>query len=114
MHHGSITGIHSFVEILPPLKDYFRCIDEPNKSDLIWTKDLNGMYLDYYAMPKIGSYLSSNIIAVDLENNTAAIPGDGNVSVTFTYTFDAARFLVAALDLDQWPKQMRIHGDTVT
>lgn len=65
-------------------------------------------------MPKIKSYLSSNVIVLDLAKNAAAIPGNGNVPVTFSYTFDVAKFLIAALDLDHWPKQMRICGDTIT
>jgi len=48
-------------------------------------------------MPKVKTYLSPNVIAIDLAHNMAAIPGDGNVPVTFTYTFDIAHFLVAAI-----------------
>lgn len=49
-----------------------------------------------------------------MENNAAGIPGDGNTPVTFTYTFDIARFVVAALDLEKWPRELRIVGDELT
>ena len=81
-------------------------------------------------MPKVKTYLSPNVIAIDLAHNMAAIPGDGNVPVTFTYTFDIAhflvaaiscrgaflsrRFLVAALDLETWPETMKVVVNIVT
>ncbi|KAI0170699.1 NmrA-like family protein [Pestalotiopsis sp. NC0098] len=40
--------------------------------------------------------------------------GTGDEMVTFTHTFDVARFLVAALDLDKWPRELRISGDVMT
>ena len=49
-----------------------------------------------------------------MEHNAAGIPGDGNAPVTLTYTFDVARFVVAALDLEAWPRELRIVGDEVT
>lgn len=54
------------------------------------------------------------MLVLDVENNMAAIPGDGNMPVTFTYTFDIARFIVAALDLEEWPREFRIAGDEMT
>ncbi|GKU08415.1 hypothetical protein FLAG1_11209 [Fusarium langsethiae] len=34
--------------------------------------------------------------------------------MTLTYTFDVARFVVVALDLPAWPRELRIVGDTLT
>lgn len=34
--------------------------------------------------------------------------------VTFTYTFDVARYVVAALDLAAWPEESCVAGDTLT
>lgn len=65
-------------------------------------------------MPHIKPHLSPNVIAVDLANNMTAIPGTGNVPVMFTYTFHLARFIVAALDSEEWSQTMKIVGDTVT
>lgn len=49
-----------------------------------------------------------------MEHNAAGIPGDGNTPVTLTYTFDVARFVAAALDLEAWPRELRVVGDEVT
>lgn len=38
------------------------------------------------------------VISVDLERNTAVIPGDGNTPVTFTHTFDLGKFVDRVLD----------------
>lgn len=53
-------------------------------------------------------------MVVDIPNAAAGIPGTGNEPITFTYTFDVARFVVAALDLPTWPRELRIVGDTLT
>jgi nucleoside-diphosphate-sugar epimerase len=60
------------------------------------------------------SYLKPNVFAIDIASRVAAIPGTGDVPVTFTYTFDLARFVVAALDLEQWSEESRVVGDEVT
>jgi nucleoside-diphosphate-sugar epimerase len=102
------------VEILPPLQDYFDCIDELAKTNLEWSVVLNGIFLDYFSAPPIKSYLAPNAFVIDMANNTAAIPGTGDEMVTFTHTFDVAKFLVAALDLAKWPRELRISGDEMT
>jgi nucleoside-diphosphate-sugar epimerase len=104
----------SAIDILPPLEHYFDAITVLRTSGLIWAEVHNGIFLDYFGMPKVKTHLSPNVIAIDLAHNMAAIPGDGNIPVTFTYTFDLARFLVAALDLETWPETMKVVGDTVT
>lgn len=53
-------------------------------------------------------------MVVDIENRAAAIPGSGDVPVTFTYSYDAARFVAALLDEPLWDKESKIIGDTVT
>lgn len=99
---------------MPTLLDYFDAIEELKRSDLQWTVFLNGCFLDYWAMPHIKSYLKPAPFAVDIAHRAAAIPGDGNKRVTFTYSFDVARFVVASLDLESWPEESRIAGDTLT
>jgi nucleoside-diphosphate-sugar epimerase len=84
------------------------------KSGLQWTVFLNGCFLDYWAQPHIESYLRPSPFALDIEHKEAAIPGDGNSRITFTYSFDVARFVVASLDLEEWPEQSRIAGDVLT
>ncbi|GLA80540.1 hypothetical protein AtubIFM56815_001364 [Aspergillus tubingensis] len=102
------------VSILPPLEDYFASFKALENSNLKWAPVYNGTFLEYIAPPTLKSYHPHSVLVLDVENNMAAIPGDGNVPVTFTYTFDIARFVVAALDLEEWPREFRIVGDEMT
>lgn len=102
------------LEVLPQLKVFFDGQDELRRSGLEWTVFHIGMFMDYYATPALKSYLKPHIAAFDLENKVAAIPGDGNVPVTLTYSFDMARFLVASLDLEHWEEESRVVGDEIT
>lgn len=102
------------LQALPPLKVYFKAIEVLKQSNLQWTVFLNGILLDYFGPPGMKSYLKPNVFVIDLANRVAAIPGDGNTPVTLTYSFDLARFVVAALDLEEWPEESRVVGDEVT
>lgn len=74
----------------------------------------NGTFLEYFAPPALKTYHPASVLVLDMEHNAAAIPGDGNAPVTFTYTLDVARFVVAALDLKKWPRELRVVGDEIT
>ncbi|KAL4966430.1 uncharacterized protein BDV14DRAFT_198887 [Aspergillus stella-maris] len=102
------------VEVLPQLEDYFAAIETLRKSDLEFTVFHCGLLLDYYGGPGFKSQMKHNIIVIDLANKMAAIPGDGNAPVTFTYTIDLAKFVVASLDLTAWEEESRAVGDTLT
>lgn len=83
-------------------------------TDLEWTLVVNGIFLDYYAMPHIKTTLQPNVMVLDIQNRSAAVPGSGDVPVTFTYSYDVVRFIAALLDMPRWSKESRIIGDTVT
>lgn len=51
---------------------------------------------------------------VDIANKVAAIPGTGNDIVSFTYTFDVAKFVVKLLDLPKWEETTYVYGDKAT
>lgn len=51
---------------------------------------------------------------IDMANKTAVIPGTGNDVMSFTYSFDAARFVEAALDLPHWEEELFCYGDKRT
>jgi nucleoside-diphosphate-sugar epimerase len=102
------------LQVLPQLKDYFAAIETLEGSNLEWTVFHNGIFLDYFGGPSMKSYLKPNVFVIDIANRIAAIPGTGDVPVTFTYTFDLARFVVAALDLEKWEEESRVVGDAVT
>ncbi|KAL4926738.1 uncharacterized protein BDV17DRAFT_293318 [Aspergillus undulatus] len=101
-------------KVLPQLKYYFDAIETLKHSGLEWTVFHDGIFLDYFGGPSLKSHLKHNVFVIDLANKVAAIPGDGNATVTFTYTFDLAKFVVAALDLEQWPQESRVVGDEMT
>lgn len=84
------------------------------KTSLEYTVVINGFFLDYYVQPHVKSYLSGLTVAVDIANKVAAIPGSGNVPITFTYTFDIAKFVSALLNQSSWDKESYIIGDKVT
>lgn len=64
---------------LPLYAGKFEPIDLLEKTSLEYTRFSNGMFMDYWFDPYIPSAFSSNIpVWVDLANNFAAIPGDGN------------------------------------
>ncbi|KAF4211863.1 hypothetical protein CNMCM8980_000641 [Aspergillus fumigatiaffinis] len=102
------------LQVLPQLKDYFKAIELLKEADLQWTVFLNGIFLDYFGPPELKSHLKPNVFVLDMKNHVAAIPGDGNAPVTFTYSYDLARFVVAALDLEEWQEESRVAGDTLT
>ncbi|KAL6399420.1 Isoflavone reductase like protein P3 [Ilyonectria robusta] len=100
--------------ILPPLQSYFDSLDALEKTSLEWAVVHNGTFLDYYAPPTLKSHYDHGTVVLDIPNAAAGIPGTGDEPMTFTYTFDAARFTIAALDLPSWPRELRIVGDTLT
>ncbi|KAL4952041.1 hypothetical protein BDW69DRAFT_195986 [Aspergillus filifer] len=81
----------SAVEVLPQLKDYFAAIDTLKESGLEWTVSHCGILPDYYGRPGSKTQMKHNNVVIDLDHNVAAIPGDGNMPVTFTYTIDLAK-----------------------
>ncbi|KAH7268884.1 hypothetical protein B0J15DRAFT_579344 [Fusarium solani] len=102
------------VKELPVLKHYFQAIETLRQSPLEWTIFQNGCFLDYWGHPHIKSYLRPSPFGIDIAGKVAAIPGDGDTRFTVTYSFDVAKYVVAALDLDEWPETTRIAGDIIT
>ncbi|KAM0467687.1 hypothetical protein ACHAP7_011654 [Fusarium lateritium] len=83
--------------------------------DLEWTVIHNGTFLDYF-FPSSGikTHYNHGTVVVDMLNNAAGIPGTGDEPMVFTYTYDVAKFVVAALDLEAWPEELRIIGTKLT
>ncbi|PYH41951.1 uncharacterized protein BP01DRAFT_376654 [Aspergillus saccharolyticus JOP 1030-1] len=52
--------------------------------------------------------------AIPYPQEVAGSSGDGETPVTSTYTFDLARYVVAMLDVKDWPEESRVVGDPVT
>lgn len=80
-------------------------------STLEYTLFYVGYFLDFWGHPRVKTNQLPNIIAVDIEHNVAAIPGSGDVPVTFTHTRDVARFVAASLELPKWDRESYVIGD---
>ena len=73
-----------------------------------------GFLTDYYATPSIKTYMAPMVAVIDLEHDTAAIPGSGHTPVAFIHTFDLAKYVDAALDLEKWEPEYYVIGDKLT
>lgn len=65
-------------------------------------------------MPYVESNLKPLTFVLDMANKAASIPGTGDEQMTFTYTKDLARFVVAALDLQRWNYPMVCYSAKTT
>ncbi|EKG10250.1 NmrA-like protein [Macrophomina phaseolina MS6] len=99
---------------LPFSKMKLDAVEELKKTSLEWTRFNNGYFMDYWGMPHIKSHMPPTLPVLDVANKVAAIPGDGNTPVVFTYTYDVAKFVVAALDLPNWDDEYYVVGDRLT
>ncbi|KAF5008658.1 hypothetical protein FDECE_5070 [Fusarium decemcellulare] len=98
----------------PPAMAKKSALVELESSALEWTTIYNGYFLDYFGTPKVKSYIDDIALFIDMPENTAVIPGSGEVPVVFTHTFDVAKFVAALLDLAKWPREVHIIGDRLT
>ncbi|THV03628.1 NAD(P)-binding protein [Dendrothele bispora CBS 962.96] len=83
------------------------------KSSLEWSHPEMGVIMNYFATPKPGgtSHLKPLKFWIDVENCTAAIPGDGNLKVAYTRVEDVGTFVDKALDYEgKWPETLKIVG----
>ena len=84
------------------------------KTNLEYTLFYSGMFMDYFALPRLKTHMKPFYTVLDLEHNEIAIPGDGTAFMAFTYTTDVARYVAASLDLEYWPKVSLIIGSQLT
>ena len=70
--------------------------------------------IDFFAQPGLKSYIRPMTLWFDLQHRIATIPGTGDDLVSFTYSFDIAKFVVASLDLPHWEEESLVYGDTLT
>ncbi|KAK3326680.1 hypothetical protein B0H66DRAFT_551497 [Apodospora peruviana] len=104
----SIWGVpdhESMVAIFPPAKNKIDTLAALEASSLEYTSIYNGYFIDYFAVPKVPSYLSPLPVVADIANNFAAIPGSGDVPVVFTHTWDISKFVAAYVQKSTWEKK---------
>ncbi|KAF5008664.1 hypothetical protein FDECE_5076 [Fusarium decemcellulare] len=105
---------------IPEMKQFGRILarrataQELHKTSLEWTTIRVGQFADHLGIPHIKSYMNPVAINVDVANRAAAIPGSGNDLIVYTYSFDMAKFVVAALDLPKWDRDLFCYSDKTT
>ncbi|KAK7214072.1 hypothetical protein V2G26_021250 [Clonostachys chloroleuca] len=104
----------SGTQILPPLQSYFDSLDLLKTTSLKWAVVHNGTFLDHFFPPSLKSRYNHGTLVIDIPHVKAGIPGTGDELITLTYTLDVARFVIAALDLFKWPRELRVVGETLT
>ncbi|KAH0424289.1 nmra-like family protein [Colletotrichum camelliae] len=97
-----------------PHNERARVFLENETKDLEYAVVHNGFFLDYWAPQAEKSNMTPFTLFIDIPNDSAAIPGSGNVRSAFTHTRDVAKFVAAALDLKKWDNDLFIVGDKVT
>ncbi|KAI1085297.1 NmrA-like family protein [Whalleya microplaca] len=73
-----------------------------------------GMFMDYFGLPRVPSSLRPLCFFVDPENGLAVLPGDGEAKMSMSFTTDAARYVAAALELDEWPRTLTTAASTIS
>jgi len=92
----------------------FDAIAAIEKTNLEYTRIVNGWFLDYYGMPHWPTHLHPWNSIVNVAEKWAVIPGDGTGEATFITTRDLARFISGLLHLSNWEEVTCIAGDTVS
>ncbi|KAM0559997.1 hypothetical protein ACHAPJ_003952 [Fusarium lateritium] len=84
------------------------------QTNIEWTQFAVGFFLDYYGLPKIKTHLPMLTFALDVANKKAAIPGTGDESISFTYTYDVAKFVAVLLEEPKWGELSVCYGERTT
>ncbi|KAI8173121.1 hypothetical protein KHU50_004832 [Colletotrichum sp. SAR 10_65] len=100
------------IEDSPLAKFVFEAIDELDRTNLEYTRVVNGFFLDYFGMPHWKTYMHPWVNMVNVEKKWAVIPGDGSAKVNFIASQDMAKFIARLMDLDKWDKISSIIAET--
>jgi hypothetical protein len=102
------------IEINLLAKYTFKAIDALEKTNLEYTRVVNGWFLDYYGMPHWETSLHPWINILNMEERWAVIPGDGTATATFITTQDLGRFVGRLMDVPVWETESTITGNEMT
>jgi hypothetical protein len=102
------------IEINLLAKYTFKAIDALEKTNLEYTRVVNGWFLDYYGMPHWETSLHPWINILNVEERWAVIPGDGTATATFITTQDLGRFVGRLMDVPVWETESTITGNEIT
>lgn len=101
------------VPINPLARYTFEAIDALEKTDLEYTRIVNGWFLDYYGMPQWKTTLHPWINVLSMENKWAVIPGNGSAQATYITTQDLSRIFAKLMDQKQWRKVSSVVGNEI-
>ncbi|KAG9508150.1 hypothetical protein J7337_001713 [Fusarium musae] len=99
---------------VPSYQWKLKAVEVLEKTNLEFSLVSIGLFLDYWAAPRIPTYIRAANIIIDPENNAAVIPGDGNTPVVFTHSTDAAKYTVALLNITNWKRRYAIVTNRMT
>ncbi|KAH7127811.1 hypothetical protein B0J13DRAFT_645859 [Dactylonectria estremocensis] len=102
------------VDDYPVAKAKWALVDALAQTGLEYTVWLHGYLSDYYVSPPIKTHMPILTSYIDVPNETAAIPGSGEVPVVLTNSVDLAKFVSASLTLPKWAPEMSLVGDRLT
>lgn len=101
------------IHINPLAKYTFEAVDALEKTDLEYTRIVNGWFLDYYGMPHWETPLHPWINILNMEDKWAVIPGDGTAKATFITTQDLGRFVGRLVAASVWDKESNVVGNEI-
>ncbi|KAI0854755.1 NAD(P)-binding protein [Xylaria cubensis] len=100
---------------MPPIAPKVKALTALKQAEnLEFTSFYTGVFLDYWFVPAVKSYMKPAIMVLDIVNAAAAIPGSGDTPVAFTHTSDVAKYVAAALELEKWEPSYNLIADKVT
>ncbi|OAL67635.1 hypothetical protein A7C99_0762 [Trichophyton rubrum] len=102
------------LHITPGVNLYIAANNALKETKLKYTRIFPGYFMDYWGMPNVRTRLKPLAYAVDIPNRRAIIPGDGNNIITFTYSYDMAKFIAKLLGTEEWPEFAYMGGDDLT
>ncbi|KAH7062240.1 hypothetical protein B0J12DRAFT_707624 [Macrophomina phaseolina] len=114
------TPSDGFPPAIPGLGEYqiarfkAQAVEKLRLTHLKFTRLITGWLMDKFGHPYEPAYGCPIMVALDVENACAAIPGNGNARVVMTHSSDAAAFLARLLALDEWPEKCWVVGDRLT
>ncbi|KAL6406666.1 hypothetical protein AUP68_09467 [Ilyonectria robusta] len=110
----AVRAAEHYVKMLPHGYQHVAAYAELEKTNLEWTAFNIGWFLEYFGMPHVKTCIQQTTFVVDMAGKSASIPGDGKQKMTFTYSLDVAKFVIAALDLPKWDRDTIVIGDKMT
>ncbi|KAF5659154.1 SDR family [Fusarium circinatum] len=90
---------------VPSYQWKLKAVEVLEKTNLEFSLISIGLFLDYWAAPRMPTHIRAANIIIDAENNAAVIPGDGNTLIVLTHSTDAAKYTVALLDIPSWKRR---------